>query len=398
MSNPRRLLVVSHVLHYQYQGRLYAYGPYAREIDIWADLFPELVIAAPCRQEKPPGDWVAFNRPNISVVPQRQAGGDDWIAKLKQIFLLPLLVADLARAMRGADAIHVRCPGNLGGLGVALAPLFSRRLVAKYAGQWNGYPGERLALRLQRGILRSRWWHGPVTVYGEWPNEPDHVVPFFTSMMTDQMVRKALAVAEHKTIAEPLRVLFSGRLAREKRVDALLQAMNILAQRRIAAELVVVGGGPQDVALRRLVEQLHLQQQVNFAGSLPYVTGLTWFEWAHCLVLPSTNSEGWPKAIAEAMCYGCLCIAVQHGQIPSMLEGRGIVLPTGSPEELADALQTVSARSQDFDLMRQEATRWARQHSLDGLREALRTLLNRWWGVSLPKPKFSPVGESLCRL
>jgi hypothetical protein len=398
MNNPRRLLVVSHVLHYQYRDQLYAYGPYAREIDIWADLFPELVIAAPCRQEKPPGDWVAFTRPNISVVPQRTAGGDDWMSKLKQIFQLPLLAADLARAMRGADAIHVRCPGNLGLLGVVLAPLFSRCLVAKYAGQWNGYPGERLALRLQRNILRSRWWHGPVTVYGEWPNEPDHVVPFFTSMMTDPMVKKAMAVAERKTIAGPLRVLFSGRLAREKRVDALLKAMNILAQRGIAVELVVVGGGPEEAALRRLVEQFDLQRQVNFVGSLPYATGLTWFEWAHCLVLPSTNSEGWPKAVAEGMCHGCVCIAVQHGQIPSMLEGRGVVLPTGSPEELADALQAVSERSQDFDLMRQEAAQWACQHSLDGLREALRNLLNQWWGASLPKPKISPVEESLCSL
>jgi hypothetical protein len=47
--------------------------------------------------------------------------------------------------MRSADAIHVRCPGNLG---VLLAPLFTRRLVAKYAGQWNGHHGERFALRL----------------------------------------------------------------------------------------------------------------------------------------------------------------------------------------------------------------------------------------------------------
>ena len=131
MRSLRRLLVVSHVLHYRHGGKLYAYGPYAREIDVWAELFPELVIAAPCRDEQPPGDWVAFTRANISIAPQREAGGDHWSAKMRQILILPLLVRDLSRAMRAADAIHVRCPGNLGLLGVLLAPLFSHRLVAK---------------------------------------------------------------------------------------------------------------------------------------------------------------------------------------------------------------------------------------------------------------------------
>lgn len=390
MNSPRRLLVVSHVLHYRHEGKLYAYGPYAREIDIWAELFPELVIAAPCRNEKPPGDWIAFTRPNISIAPQREAGGDDWRAKAKQVLILPFLVRDLSRAMRSADAIHVRCPGNLGLLGVLLAPLFSRRLVAKYAGQWNGYPGERLALRAQRSVLRSRWWHGPVTVYGGWPNEPDHIVPFFTSMMTDEMVKRAVAVAENKSISQPIRVLFSGRLAKEKHVDALLSAVKLLMDRGIDVEVVVVGGGVEEVSLRQQTKDLGVQKLVRFVGSVSFETGLRWYEWADCLVLPSTNSEGWPKAIAEGMCYGLICIGVEHGQVRRMLEGRGIVLKSGTPQEIADALQRVVERPGDFDEMRRKASAWARQYSLDGLREALRDLLTRRWNVSLQLPANHP--------
>jgi glycosyltransferase involved in cell wall biosynthesis len=365
---------------------LYAYGPYAREIDVWADLFPELVIAAPCRNEKPPGDWIAFTRPNISIAPQREAGGDDWRAKVKQVLILPSLVLGLSRAMRNADAIHVRCPGNLGVLGVLLAPLFSRRLVAKYAGQWNGYPGERLALRLQRSVLRSYWWQGPVTVYGQWPNEPDHVVPFFTSMMTDKMVKRAVAVAESKKIAKPLHILFSGRLAKEKRVDALLEAIGILVDRGIDVEVVVVGGGAEEASLRQQTKDLGLQKLVTFVGSLSFETSLKWYEWADCLVLPSTNSEGWPKVIAEGMCYGLVCIGVEHGQVRRMLAGRGIALKSGTPQEIADALQHVVERPGDFEEMRRKASAWARQYSLDGLREALRDLLTRHWNISLQLP------------
>jgi len=387
MRSLRRLLVVSHVLHYRHGGKLYAYGPYAREIDVWAELFPELVIAAPCRDEKPPGDWVGFTQANISIAPQREAGGDHWQAKVRQILILPLLVADLSRAMRGADAIHVRCPGNLGVLGVLLGPLFSRRLVAKYAGQWNGYPGERFALRLQRSVLRSRWWHGPVTVYGDWPNEPRHVTAFFTSMMTDEMVKRAAEVAKRKTIGRPLRILFSGRLAKEKRVGALLEAAKILVDRGMALEVALVGGGAEESALRKQTEDFGLHNLVKFVGSVPFEASLRWYEWAHCLVLPSANSEGWPKAIAEGMCYGLVCIGVEHGQVSRMLEGRGIVLKSGTPHEIADALQRVVERPGEFEDVRRQASLWARQYSLDGLREALRDLLNRHWDVALSSPK-----------
>jgi len=381
-NSVRRLVIVSHVVHYRYGGKLHAYGPYAREIDIWADLFPEVVIASPCREgERPPGDCVAFTRPNISILPQKETGGTTLRAKLAQFLMLPVLIWGLCRAMRSADAIHVRCPGNLGLLGVILAPLFSRYLVAKYAGQWNSHPGERRPLRLQRAILRSRWWRGVTTVYGEWPNQPDHVIPFFTSMMTSDMVKRATDVAENKKLDLPLRVLFSGALEPRKRVDSLLDAVRIALDRGVDLEVAIVGGGEQAGSLRRQVERLGLRKTVRFIGALPFEEAIAWNEWAHCLVLPSTNSEGWPKVVAEGMCFGLVCIAVAHGQIPSMLSERGILLKSGTPEEIAEALQKVARRPEAFQAMAKSASLWSRQYSLEGLRKSLQALLTTRWGV-----------------
>src|SRR5262249_22852983 len=134
-----RLLIVSHVVHYHLDGDYYAYAPYAREIEIWADLFGEIVIAAPCRvSERPPEDTCLIRRQNIRVVPQKEVGGPTWREKLGILVHLPSIVIELSAEMWKADAIHVRCPGNLGLVGAILAPLFSRRLIAKYAGQWCG--------------------------------------------------------------------------------------------------------------------------------------------------------------------------------------------------------------------------------------------------------------------
>ena len=108
------LLVVSHVVHYRYNGRLWAYGPYAREIDLWAGIFERVRIASPCLKGEPPRDCLAFEADNIAMVPQPLAGGETALAKLRLVLAVPAMIASLARAMFRADAIHVRCPVTLG--------------------------------------------------------------------------------------------------------------------------------------------------------------------------------------------------------------------------------------------------------------------------------------------
>lgn len=44
-----RMGVVTNVVHYAYADGLYAYGPYARELDVWAALFEKIVVLGPCR-------------------------------------------------------------------------------------------------------------------------------------------------------------------------------------------------------------------------------------------------------------------------------------------------------------------------------------------------------------
>lgn len=387
MIRELRLLVVSHVTHYAHEGGWWAYGPYAREIEVWADLFSTLTIAAPVRYEPPPRDCLRLARTNIALAPIRETGGLTAKAKLTQLAAVPRMVLDLSRAMLQADAIHVRCPGNLGLLGVVLAPMFSRYLIAKYAGQWNGYAGEPATVRLQRFLLRSRWWRGPVTVYGSWPNQPPHIVPFFTSMMTAAQVTHANRVARGRRIELPLRVLYSGMLQRRKRVNVLIEAIKIVTERGLPIELTIVGDGPERAALVAKVAALGLSNAVRFTGALPFDKALAWCEWASCLVLPSKHSEGWPKVVAEGMCHGMLCIAVRHGQVPAMLESRGILLDSGSANEIADALAGVIENPAACVETMHAANSWAREYSLEGLRDALERLCReRWQTPAVPPP------------
>jgi glycosyltransferase involved in cell wall biosynthesis len=383
-SQISKLLIVSHVRHYSHDGKIYAYGPYTREIDIWADLFQHVLVASPLLNEAPPNDCLQFARPNISMIPQPETGGDNFGAKLLQVLFLPVLVWKLSRAMWGMEAIHVRCPGNLGLLAAVLAPLFSRCLVAKYAGQWNGYSGEPWSVRIQRFLLRSPLWRrGVVTVYGEWPNQPKQIVPFFTSMMTAGQVQRSAEVARTKRLAAPAGILYSGRLEGLKGVDVLLRALRILKDEGFDFRLSIIGDGSEYSRLERLTGDLGLEQDVSFIGAVPFQEVMTWYEKGHILVLPSRHSEGWPKVLAEAMCHGLVCISTNHGLIPWLLRDRGCIFPVDDVDALAGHIRNLIRDPAEYGRLSRAAAAWAQTYSLEGLRDALQTLLSTKWETTV---------------
>jgi len=379
-----RLGVVSNVVHYDSGDGLHAYGPYARELDIWADLFDEVTIFGPCRNTRPPGDSVPFTRRNITIVPQKERGGDSLKDKLSLILAVPGMIRDLMRGMATVDAVHVRCPGNLGLLGVVLARFVARKRIAKYAGQWTHYPGEQLTIRLQRWLLGSRWWGAPVTVYGQWDHQPPHVIPFFTSLMdADHMGRARLAIERRESSPE-LRIVYLGRLTASKNVDVLFRAMRSVIAQGLRVRCTGVGEGPERQSLEHLATELSLAKNVRFTGGVPHEEISSILEDADVLVLVS-ETEGWPKAIAEAMAFGLVCIGSDRGLIPQMLgEGRGIVVTPRDADALAKELGRIARDPERCRGMRERAATWAQQYSLEGLREALRRLLNERWGTRIP--------------
>jgi len=377
-----RLLIVSHVSHHKRSEGYYAYTPYAKEVELWADLFPEVVIAAPCRTDTPPANTSLINRPNLWVAPQKEVGGENWRQKARIALALPTLTIALSREMRRADAIHVRCPGNLGLLGALMAPLFSRRLIAKFAGQWDGFPQEPLTVRLQRRILASRWWRGPVTVYGIAPGKSSRVVSFFSSILTAAQLSRARASCQAKCLIPPLTVTYTGRLTRSKNVDILLRAIGGLKHEGVYLRALIVGEGPEGGSLGALANGLGIRDQVQFVGAVPAERVTEFLEQSDIFVLTS-DTEGWPKAMTEAMAFGLVCIGSNRGLIPELLaEGRGLTIGPRDVTGLMDLLRRIVSAPEGYEDMRERASEWAQKYSVERLRDALRTLMVKAWHLS----------------
>ncbi len=101
-------------------------------------------------------------------------------------------------------------------------------------------------------------------------------------------------------------VVTVGRLDSQKGQWHLIRAFSEVAAREPDALLCVVGPGDCEPYLKRLIQLYHLEKQVLLAG---FSDNPFWYDaQAEVFVLPSMY-EGFPNALAEAVCCGAPCIA-----------------------------------------------------------------------------------------
>ena len=142
---------------------------------------------------------------------------------------------------------------------------------------------------------------------------------------------------------EELRLGFAGRLARQKGVDALLQALARLPRER-DIRLEIVGDGPERPALEAQAHALGLGGRVFFQGWLPSDRMPAFYQRIDVLALPSRD-EGMPNVVLEAMAAGLPIVATRvAGTEELVLAGRtGWLTRPGDPEALAVCLAQAAA-------------------------------------------------------
>ena len=102
--------------------------------------------------------------------------------------------------------------------------------------------------------------------------------------------------------------LILGRLIYAKRVDMAIQAMS-LSTNENNCELHIVGDGPVKPSLEKMVQELHLQQQVFFYPSTSDVA--VHYRGANCFLMTSVY-ETFGQTIIEAMSFGLPIIAFKN--------------------------------------------------------------------------------------
>jgi glycosyltransferase involved in cell wall biosynthesis len=141
------------------------------------------------------------------------------------------------------------------------------------------------------------------------------------------------------------RLVFSGRFARVKRPDLLIDAFAAIADTRPEWDLVMMGGGPLRKSLERRVPA-RLRQRIiwtGFLGEQETVSAI--YRCCDVLVLPS-NFEPWALAINEAAAAGLAIVAsdVVGAAAELVRDGvNGFFFPAGDKMALTDRLLRTTA-------------------------------------------------------
>ncbi len=137
-----------------------------------------------------------------------------------------------------------------------------------------------------------------------------------------------------------IRLLSIGRFVKAKGFHTLIDAINILIQKGLEIHLNLIGDGPERNNLEKTVENLGLNTNISFWGSVNHDNILVHYQNSDLFVLPS-YAEGIPIVLMEAMAFELPCIATYVNGIPELIrhnENGFLVIPSDS-DELAKVIE-----------------------------------------------------------
>ena len=161
-----------------------------------------------------------------------------------------------------------------------------------------------------------------------------------------------------------------GRLFEVKGYDYLIRAVALLKARGRSLRCVVLGEGPEEQRLKRLIADLGVEEEVRLIGHRQDVAEIV--RALDVAVLPS-RAEGSPLVVLEYMALGAPIVATTVGGVPELIEDgvHGLLVAPRDPGALAQAIdrllddRTLAARLCTAAQERQRA-----EHDLD-------TIVNR---------------------
>ncbi|MEZ5321585.1 MAG: glycosyltransferase [Microthrixaceae bacterium] len=391
---PMRLAVIGDTQHYRdAEGRLCALEPVVAQLARWACLFDEVVLCAPLDAGPPPVGFAPYRATNLRIEPLVSAGGNTFTAKLGLLTHLAGWARRIRAVAREVDAVHLRCPCNIGLVAILATRGVVRYRYAMFAGVWRHYPGEPWSFGLQRRLLASPRFGGPVSVYASRDASRPHLEPSFSPSFSlqDWLAAEPHAVGKLRRIGdpdarEPWRLVTVGRLTENKNQATVVRAVSRLHRQGLSVHLDLFGDGPMRPTLEQLARELGVEDRVTFHGSVGHPRVLAAFADAD-LHLLSTRQEGYGKVLLEGMMFATVPI---FGDSPVAAEiagdgARGLVFDPDDDAALAAHVRSLVDDRGRWTQMADAARRHTRDLTLDAFEERVRDLLERHWDVSLAR-------------
>lgn len=148
--------------------------------------------------------------------------------------------------------------------------------------------------------------------------------------------------------------IFVGRLTEVKRLDKLIMAASSLLGEFPGLRICIVGSGHLEMPLKQMVEEYNLNSVFDFVGLQSNIS--EWLNKARAFVMTS-DSEGLPCAMMEAMSCGLICIGPHVNNMEDLLvdDVTGYLFDTNDVGMLTDRMRQILRNNDDLTGMREAA-------------------------------------------
>jgi len=388
-----RLLVISSAPIVQKDNQNHLYAPYEKEMQLWAKHSDSIQFCCPIWKQDRKLLIAPITFEIETVIELQEFDITSFSNKLKALPLAFVALVKIFRAIKQADHIHLRCPGNIALLACFVQILFPNKpKTAKYAGNWDPKSQQPWSYRLQKWILSNTFLtrNMQVLVYGEWEGSSKNVKSFFTATYSEEEIGRLgdwenlrlgefeigrLGDEEMGRRGDDVKFLFVGTLSPGKQPLYAIQLVEEFHKKGKKVALELYGEGVLRKELELYIAQNNLESIVTLKGNQTKETVLKGYQNSHFLILPS-KSEGWPKVVAEAMFWGCVPIASPVSCVSYMMGNgnRGIVLQEVLNQDVSQIITII--KDQDlYQKMAFEGQTWSRQFTTDKFEAEIKKLL-----------------------
>jgi glycosyltransferase involved in cell wall biosynthesis len=272
--------------------------------------------------------------------------------RLRKVFVKEFLQAGqiAAESLRAGDVGHIHghfCHG------VATIAWFASRLTgipfsftahAKDIYQTDLNPDDLLERKLDAARFVATCTCANAAVLCARHPRPDEVHAIYHGLDTDYF-----APAPRSSAREMPVILAVGRFVHKKGFDHLIEACALLKREGVHFGCVIVGEhGEAYDGICRLIEERGVGDLVKLRGAVTQEALRDMYRMARVFALPCQvtadgDRDGFPNVLAEAMAMGVPVVSTAISGIPEMIDDdrHGLLVPSGDPRALADALGRV---------------------------------------------------------
>lgn len=359
-----KLAIFTLVEHIEHQGKYYGYAPYIREMDLWNTHFDEVTVVAPLSENKTiDAITIPYEHPNIKFVTVPVFNIKSVGSIFRLLLSIPNVCFKMVKVMHHADHLHFRSPSNISAIAALLQVFFPmKKKTMRYTGNWDPKSKQPIGYRFQRQLFSNTFLTRRMTglVYGNWRDMTKNINPFFAATFHENEKKNSA----ERDYSSQLKFMFTGGLVAGKRPLFAIRVIESLQSRGISCSLDVFGDGPLRAKMDIYITQNNLDKTIKLHGNQDKEILKGALKDSHFVVLPS-KSEGWPKALAEGMFFGCIPISTKISCVPWMLDDgkRGILIEA----QLEDAVYEIQSVITNDNLkeMSKAAKLWSQEYTVE---------------------------------